>query len=36
MVYDSDPEAEWQESVNKAKALRAAAECAGLFVRGNG
>ena len=36
VVYDSDPEAEWQESVNKAKALRAAAEGAGLFVRGNG
>ncbi|WP_323023223.1 anthranilate synthase component I [Pararhodobacter sp.] len=35
VVYDSDPEAEWQESVNKAKALRAAAEGAGLFVRGN-
>ncbi len=36
VVYDSDPEAEWQESVNKAKALRAAAEGAGLFARGNG
>ncbi|WP_370225061.1 anthranilate synthase component I [Pararhodobacter marinus] len=36
VVYDSDPEAEWQETVNKAKALRAAAEGAGLFVRGNG
>ncbi|MCW1932830.1 anthranilate synthase component I [Pararhodobacter zhoushanensis] len=35
VVYDSDPESEWQESVNKAKALRAAAEGAGLFLRGN-
>jgi len=35
VVFDSDPEGEWQESVNKAKALRAAAEGAGLFVRGN-
>ncbi|MFV0245429.1 MAG: anthranilate synthase component I, partial [Qingshengfaniella sp.] len=25
VVYDSDPEAEWQESVNKSKAIRAAA-----------
>ena len=37
VVYDSDPEAEFQETVNKSKALRAAAEDAGLFVRrGNG
>ncbi|MCB1394795.1 MAG: anthranilate synthase component I [Rhodobacter sp.] len=36
VVYDSDPEAEWQESVNKSKALNAAAEGAGLFIRGNG
>ena len=36
VVYDSDPQAEWQESVNKAKALRAAAEGAGRFARGNG
>ncbi len=36
VVYDSDPEAEYEETVNKAKALRAAAEGAGLFVRGNG
>lgn len=36
VVYDSDPEAEWQESVNKAKAIRRAAEDAGLFAgRGN-
>jgi anthranilate synthase component I len=37
VVYDSDPEAEYQETVNKANALRRAAEDAGLFVhRGNG
>jgi anthranilate synthase component 1 len=37
VVYDSDPEAEFQETVNKSKALKAAAEEAGLFVRrGNG
>lgn len=37
VVYDSDPEAEWQETVNKSRALRRAAEDAGLFVRnGNG
>lgn len=37
VVYDSDPAAEWQESVNKARALRRAAEEAGLFSRrGNG
>jgi anthranilate synthase component 1 len=37
VVYDSDPEAEWLESVNKSRALRKAAEDAGLFVRrGNG
>ncbi|PVH27614.1 anthranilate synthase component I [Pararhodobacter oceanensis] len=35
VVYDSDPEAEYEETVNKAKALRAAAEGAGLFGRGN-
>lgn len=34
VVHDSDPEAEWQETVNKARALRRAAEDAGLFVRG--
>ena len=33
VVYDSDPEAEFQETVNKSKALKAAAEDAGLFVR---
>ncbi|RWR10504.1 anthranilate synthase component I [Paenirhodobacter populi] len=32
VVYDSDPEAEYQESVNKSKALRKAAEDAGLFA----
>lgn len=36
VVYDSDPQAEWQETVNKAKALRRAAEEAGRFARGNG
>jgi len=34
VVYDSDAEAEYQESVNKSKAIRKAAEDAGLFVRG--
>ncbi|MFY0691394.1 MAG: anthranilate synthase component I [Paracoccaceae bacterium] len=33
VVYDSDPEAEFQETVNKSKALRAAALEAGLFQR---
>jgi anthranilate synthase component 1 len=32
VVFDSDPEAEFQESVNKAKALAQAARDAGLFV----
>ena len=36
VVYDSDPEAEFQETVNKSKALRRAAEDAGLFARRNG
>jgi anthranilate synthase component 1 len=37
VVYDSDPEAEYQETVNKSGALRRAAEDAGLFPRrGNG
>ncbi len=37
VVYDSDPEAEYQETVNKSNALRRAAEDAGLFTRrGNG
>ncbi|MEM9851741.1 MAG: chorismate-binding protein, partial [Pseudomonadota bacterium] len=37
VVYDSDPEAEWQETVNKANALIKAAEGAADFVslRGN-
>jgi anthranilate synthase component 1 len=34
VVYDSDPEAEWQETVNKARALRKAAEDAGRFTGG--
>jgi anthranilate synthase component I len=33
VVYDSDPEAEYQETVNKSRALRQAAEGAGLFAR---
>ena len=33
VVFDSDPEAEFQETVNKSKALRKAAEDAGLFMR---
>ncbi len=37
VVYDSDPEAEYQETVNKSNALRRAAADAGLFARrGNG
>jgi anthranilate synthase component I len=32
VVYDSDPEAEFQETVNKSRALRAAAEDAGRFA----
>ncbi|CTQ32856.1 anthranilate synthase component I [Jannaschia rubra] len=36
VVHDSDPEAEWQETVNKSRALRLAAAEAGRFVaRGN-
>jgi len=36
VVYDSNPEAEWQETVNKARALRmAAAEAARFTRRGN-
>jgi anthranilate synthase component 1 len=33
VVYDSDPESEFEETVNKSFALRRAAEDAGLFVR---
>lgn len=33
VVYDSDPEAEFQETVNKSKAIRMAAETAGMFAR---
>ena len=36
VVYDSDPEAEFQETVNKSRALQRAAEGASQFVRGNG
>lgn len=35
VVYDSDPEAEFQETVNKAKAVWAAAQDAARFTRGN-
>ncbi|MFB9223887.1 anthranilate synthase component I [Paracoccus cavernae] len=34
VVYDSDPEAEFEETVNKSRALRRAAEEAARFVRG--
>jgi anthranilate synthase component 1 len=33
VVYDSDPEAEFEETVNKSRAIRRAAEDAGLFSR---
>ncbi len=33
VVYDSDPEAEYQETVNKSNALRRAAKDAGMFAR---
>ncbi|MCC5962529.1 MAG: anthranilate synthase component I [Rhodobacteraceae bacterium] len=36
VVYDSDPEAEYLETVNKSRALRRAAEDAGRFAGGNG
>ena len=36
VVYDSDPEGEYQETVNKSRALIRAAEGATRFVRGNG
>lgn len=37
VVYDSDPEAEYQETVNKSGALKRAAQDAGLFAqKGNG
>ncbi len=36
VVYDSDPEAEYQETVNKAKAIRMAAETAGIFAKSSG
>ena len=35
VVYDSDPEGEYQETVNKSRALIRAAEGATRFVRGN-
>ncbi|TRW96848.1 anthranilate synthase component I [Paracoccus sp. M683] len=36
VVYDSDPESEFMETVNKSRALQRAAEDAARFVRGNG
>jgi len=36
VVFDSDPEAEFQESVNKSKALLQAARDAGMFVKFSG
>jgi anthranilate synthase component 1 len=36
VVYDSDPAAEFEETVNKARAIRRAAADAGRFARGNG
>ncbi|MEJ2035492.1 MAG: chorismate-binding protein, partial [Maritimibacter sp.] len=36
VVYDSDPEAEFQETVNKSKAIRRAAETAGVFAKSSG
>ncbi|TYP64563.1 anthranilate synthase component I [Stutzerimonas stutzeri] len=35
VVYDSDPDAEFEETVNKSRALQRAAEGASRFVRGN-
>lgn len=35
VVYDSDPEAEFEETMNKSRALQRAAEAAAQFVRGN-
>ena len=35
IVYDSDPESEFMETVNKSRALQRAAEGAARFVRGN-
>ncbi len=36
VVYDSDPQAEYEETVNKARAIRTAAADAGVFSGGNG
>jgi anthranilate synthase component 1 len=35
VVYDSDPQAEYEETVNKARAIRRAAADAGLFASGS-
>ena len=32
VVFDSDPEAEFQETVNKSKALQTAAKIAGQYI----
>ena len=36
VVYDSDPEAEFQETVNKSRAIARAAETAGAFAKSSG
>ncbi|HCQ66166.1 MAG TPA: anthranilate synthase component I [Rhodobacteraceae bacterium] len=36
VVYDSDPEAEFQETVNKSRAIARAAETAGAFAKSHG
>ncbi len=36
VVYDSDPEAEFEETVNKSRAIRMAAETAGVFAKTSG
>jgi anthranilate synthase component I len=35
VVYDSDPEAEYQETVHKSRAIRRAAEDAAMFRSGS-
>jgi anthranilate synthase component 1 len=36
VVYDSDPEAEYMETVHKSNAIRRAAADAAMFVKGSG
>lgn len=36
VVFDSDPETEFEETVNKSKAIRMAAETAGIFAKTSG